>query len=397
MTLRREGSRCAVCGCTTWLPLHEPGPQAITTGGRLIAEPLGKAQCAVCGLVQRVQQKHLSQTDFYEKSYSFYQRPGAEHFDRARYTAMASWIADAMPLPPRRILDAGCGRGWMIEAMREFFPNAEFSGIEPSEQESENARQRGLRVTTGRIGAGTGTSDTRHDVVYSTNVLEHTESPVAFLRGLRELLTPDGHIVILCPDATTPGAELMFADQSFSFLPAHFPDLAASAGLCVTSWQGPPRRVSLRDKQLVTLQQSQSMTLKEYRPDVLHGSVVPMTPLLGPLYQARQEYLLAWRALDDHLTAQVNGAPSIYHFGTSTWSFLVAAYCPRYWSVVTACMIDNGSGHFLNKPVRDTRSTELTSNDLVVLGVDPEHQPSFAERIRRAGARPISWNTVVNR
>src|SRR5439155_23708849 len=136
-----------------WLPLPDVGgDRTVTTAGRIVSEPLGKSQCAACVLVQRMRHRTLAATDFYEASYgSYYERPGAAQFDRQRYEVMADWILSAVEQMPARALDAGCGRGWMIEALRRRWPDTRYSGIEPSESESDYARQHGLDVRTGKV------------------------------------------------------------------------------------------------------------------------------------------------------------------------------------------------------------------------------------------------------
>ncbi len=212
---------CAVCSGTEWHPLPRlDAGRSITTAGNIVSEPLGKSHCRRCGLVQRTAAPFLARTDFYEKHYSFYERPGASRFDCERYSGHGDVDCRRSPAPPARVLDAGCGRGWMLDAMASLYPESQFSGIEPSESESHNARRRGFDVITGRVGGGT-LRTSRYDLIYSTNVLEHAECPAAFLANLRSMLAADGRIVITCPDASRPNAEMLFSDQNFSFMPSH--------------------------------------------------------------------------------------------------------------------------------------------------------------------------------
>lgn len=378
---------CIVCGASDWLALPDPeSEQSVTTGGRIIAEGLGKSHCRSCGLVQRTRATLLARTDFYETRYSFYDRPGADRFDRERYAQMAAWIRASLPTTPVNVLDAGCGRGWMLEAMTSALPSARFSGIEPSERESENARRSGFDVVTGRVGSSA--SAARYDLIYSTNVVEHTDAPSNFLKGLREMLTANGRIVITCPDASHPGAEMMFADQNFSFLPEHLGALAAQAGLEVDRWFDPPAHVSLRDKQLVVLRQATAASVK---------AVTPQIEDKGALYERRRDYLRGWEQCRERLARECCAPAHVYHFGTSTWSFLLAAYCPKYWSQVTSCIIDGGSSEFFGKPVADAEGVNLAAGDVVVFGVDPDRQVSFAERFKDSPARCILWNDLVRR
>lgn len=379
---------CVVCGKTDWLPLPDVGAgRSVTTGGWVTPHPLGKTQCRPCGLLQRTAATLLAGTDFYEKRYGFFERPGADRFDRPRYAAMAGWIRASMPTAPASVLDAGCGRGWMLDAMSVVYPAARFTGIEPSEAESEMARQR-FDVTTARVGTGA-KSSARFDLVYATNVLEHTESPADFLAGLRERLAPGGHIVITCPDASSPSAEMLFSDQNFSFLPAHLEALASRAGLEVVRWSGPPGDVSLRDKQLAVM--------RPLSPDREVGGAAPRAENIEGLYQRRCDYLNAWTSCHEKLSRECRTARCVNNFGTSTWSFLLAAYCPEYWSRVTCCMIDGGSGEFLGKPVRDTAQVSLAAGDVVVMGVDPDMQARFAAQFAGSPARTVTWNDIIAR
>lgn len=377
---------CIACGATDWLALPDIGNgRSVTTGGRIVAEPLGKSHCRPCGLVQRTGATLLAKTDFYETRYSFYERPGADRFDRERYNQMAEWIRASLPSTPRRALDAGCGRGWMLQAMAHSYPTTQFSGIEPSEIESENARRSGFDVVTGRIDGSAGA--TRYDLIYSTNVLEHTESPVDFLMGLRIRLAADGCIVITCPDASNPGSEMLFSDQSFSFLPKHLEALATQADLEIVTWAGPPDHVSLRDKQLVVLRPSPAQ----------RNPISPLTEASETLYERRRAYLHDWQRCHEKLQKECQGARYVYNFGTSIWGFLLAGYCAEYWAQVTCCIIDQGSGEFFGKPVRDASEVIFGQDDVIVLGVDPTTQSRFARRFVDSAARIVLWNDLVTR
>ena len=82
---------CQVCRKNNWLNLPDPvSDRAITTAGRIDSEPLGKAQCADCGFVQRIHARFLGDTDYYEQDYAkYYERPGTTQFHIARYRVLA--------------------------------------------------------------------------------------------------------------------------------------------------------------------------------------------------------------------------------------------------------------------------------------------------------------------
>src|ERR1044072_9395806 len=81
---------CSVCGSTDWRPLPSPRTtHVMTTAGRVVTGPLGKALCSKCGAVQKVEAGRLADTDYYVTKYTYYERPGAETFDVVRYRALA--------------------------------------------------------------------------------------------------------------------------------------------------------------------------------------------------------------------------------------------------------------------------------------------------------------------
>lgn len=70
---------------------------------------------------------------FYER---FYLRPSTRVTTRAQMSGRAAAIAAIvkhLQVPVRRILDAGCGLGWMRPALLEAFPRATYLGLEISE------------------------------------------------------------------------------------------------------------------------------------------------------------------------------------------------------------------------------------------------------------------------
>jgi len=382
-------AKCPLCGESEFCRLPSPWPHSMTTAGRIVSEPLAKAQCMRCGILQRVEIRQLGETDFYERQYSFYERPGASVFDAPRYAAMADWIADAIaPLTPRTAFDAGCGRGWMLEALSKRFPTTIFTGVEPSEQESENARSRGLKVMTGRVGPSL-SLEASYDLVYSTNVVEHTTDPVQFMVTLGSLAANTGFIVILCPDSSVPNAEFMFSDQNYSFTPLQLASLAYCAGLSVVSWSTRPVVPGLCDKQLMVF--------------VKTGSGNMLQAKLGDdlsredLFETRSRYVQSYAKCDEYLITRTCTAKRVLNFGTSTWSMLLAAYCPGYWGLVDNCVIDGGNGEFVGKQVLDANKITLKNSDAVVLGINPVTQDEFAERFSNQGMPCVRWDHIIAR
>ena len=136
---------------------------------------------------------------FYPESYGGMDHDGWQarleqaYRDRQQHEVLA-WLA--MLRPGRgRLLDAGCGSGDLLEALRT--DGWDVLGVEPSAAAAELARRRhGLDVVTGRFE----TADlppASFDVVTMTSVLEHLHDPRTALRRARELLRPGGLVAVL--------------------------------------------------------------------------------------------------------------------------------------------------------------------------------------------------------
>lgn len=384
-------SFCIICGSAEFWRLPSPWLHSITTAGTVVEEPLAKAQCSKCTLLIRAEVRKLGDTDFYEKHYSYYHRPGASLYDAPRYEGMANWIKSAITdFEPKTCLDAGCGRGWMIQAMTKVFPSVSIAGVEPSEEESANAQKSGLHVVTGKINKSL-VLDRQFDFIYSTNVIQHTTDPLDFLISLKEFLTDDGRIVVICPNSTEPSHEMMFSDQNYSFSPTQLIDLAKLAGLHPVRWESNPDVSSLQNKQLLILSKNPCET---FVPPQL--TEIPSEQL----YADRNRYVMSYVHCDDYLCAETENRSRIYNFGSSSWSLMLRSYCPKYWERVYACTIDEvGSSDalFHAKPVQKFADIVFREGDALVLGVNPLLQKNFNAKLAKAGIHSICWDQLITR
>ena len=359
----------------------------ITTAGRLVANNFGKSQCPHCGAVQKVDGRRLADTQYYEREYTYYDRPGAVVFDVSRYRALAHWIKDAVgPWRPASVFDVGCGNAGTMRFLREIWPEATFAGIEPSADAVAAARALGFDIREGRLTADTHVSG-RFELVFSNNVLQHTTDPVEFIRLQARLLSPNGKLVLSCPDGTRPSVELLMVDQNFSLQPPHLDAIAASAGMRVERWLSCPGG-PLRNEQLVILcpggGNSEPADTRALRQKTIDDMYADLT-----------SYLHNWSGLDDHLSKATSGAQRVFNFGGGLWSYVLAAYCPKYWSRVECCLVDGFAGQCIGKEVKPFESMALTPSDILVLGTNPYVQPKLMARFAGAGLRVVAWNEIV--
>jgi cyclopropane fatty-acyl-phospholipid synthase-like methyltransferase len=128
--------------------------------------------------------------------------PNAEEARRAaKILPLLSQVAEdhrARTVPPLRILDLGCGRGWLTYIADMY---GECLGLDPVKAVIDFAKARypdlSLKVGTAedllRDGHGG-----RFDVVIASEVIEHVapENHSSFVETIRSLLRPDGAVIV---------------------------------------------------------------------------------------------------------------------------------------------------------------------------------------------------------
>jgi methionine biosynthesis protein MetW len=123
-----------------------------------------------------------------------------------------SVLADLIP-PQSRVLDLGCGSGALGQYLRHT-KGCSVDGVTLNEAEAAHARPHYQHVVVDNLETCdllAAFADQRYNAIVCADVLEHLSRPERILAACRELLTPDGQLLISVPNAAYCGliAELL--------------------------------------------------------------------------------------------------------------------------------------------------------------------------------------------
>ena len=198
---------CAVCGTDSWLTVYE-GP--IRDGAFGATREARVCRCETCG-VDRVAEQACLPIESYEtvayrnllKQDHDAAHHNAAHDELARFTLDTLW---PISLRGKTVADLGCGGGALLDHVRGLA--SKIVAIDPSEPFAPSLKSRGYAWFPSASAAAKDYAG-RVDIVLSTQVIEHVDDPLAFLRGVADLLTPDGVAVVSTPNRRDILTELL--------------------------------------------------------------------------------------------------------------------------------------------------------------------------------------------
>lgn len=105
-----------------------------------------------------------------------------------------------LPKTCPRLLDVGCNTGAFGEAVKLARPGTEVWGVEPDGGAAERARKHLDHVQQGFFDGSLSLPSGHFDAISFNDVLEHMPDPWAALHHARNLLTPEGVVVVSLPN-----------------------------------------------------------------------------------------------------------------------------------------------------------------------------------------------------
>lgn len=109
-----------------------------------------------------------------------------------------------------KVLELGSGLGYLTYALRKENYNA--VGIEISQEAVNQANNHfGKYYLCEDLFEYSKTNKETFDIVILTEVIEHIESPISFIEAIKELITPEGKIILTTPNRTLIPSNIIWA------------------------------------------------------------------------------------------------------------------------------------------------------------------------------------------
>jgi len=301
--------------------------------------------------------------------------------DFARAQLYGQWIQGEC-VAPKSILEIGCGSGALLQELSRSCPEASCFGVDPSLPGANRPNSR-IRLERGFVEDIP--EDVRNfDLIVAVNVIEHLPSPSKFLASLRSRLAPNGKIVIVCPAVNPPNVELLFYDHLYSFTANALGSAARKCSLVAR--EGAPAPRAIGDFQMVVFDTVQRSSTPSFRQ---HS--------FSDLWSQRQSYLESWSSLDHALLNRSKTASHLVAFGGGQTAALLRAFAPLTWGRLELIVLDDANEAWdLGTPIASYQNAvQHLQAEGVLVATAPRAQRTVAERLRRDGLCPITWDDLI--
>jgi SAM-dependent methyltransferase len=243
-------SPCHLCGHALVEPVAEfAALRRVTSDCKPWAAGGWLGVCRACGGVQkRMDAAWRAEIERVYREYSIYHQSGGTEQSafsaetgqgKARSERIVERVVQSGLAADRgRLLDVGCGNGALLRAGSQQLAGWSLVGTEINDkyQATVEAIPGVERMHVGGAGEVPG----QFDLVTLVHVLEHIESPAAFLESLRPKLTPGGRLLVEVPHYEANPFDLLIVDHSTHFSASVLRGVAERAGyqpaLLATDW-----------------------------------------------------------------------------------------------------------------------------------------------------------------
>jgi|SaaInlStandDraft_7_1057024.scaffolds.fasta_scaffold56445_1 2-polyprenyl-3-methyl-5-hydroxy-6-metoxy-1,4-benzoquinol methylase len=196
---------CVICSSETVLAFKSKLALAVGSDCSLHKAHLEIKQCTQCSHIQKKldssyrnsANKIFDEFNIYELSEGLEQVKFQDKIPKTRSSILINNVKDSLP-QSGSLLDVGTGNGAFLQAFSDQFSDWDLFGYDLN----ENFKNRVTNISGVRdfFCGELENIENRFDLISAIMVLEHIESPGAFLKKLKSLLKKDGVLLIQVPD-----------------------------------------------------------------------------------------------------------------------------------------------------------------------------------------------------
>lgn len=135
---------------------------------------------------------------------------------KADWLRYAQNLLDFLPIKKGRLLDVGCGAGWLVSKANSL--GFEAMGIDPG-RAFVNLGKKHLKANLKVVSLENFQTQEKFDVLVLNHVLEHISDLKSFLAKTRELLNTGGYLLVACPNINSLMFKI-FKDRWYGLQPA---------------------------------------------------------------------------------------------------------------------------------------------------------------------------------
>jgi SAM-dependent methyltransferase len=375
-------SNCTCCAHDKFcaLPIL---PQTIISDGQIWPKPLKKHICENCGATAHI--TPLTDEDIQE-IYSAPYSLGGHHSpaDIQRAENYKKWILETLDKissdAPKNILEIGCGNGLLAKNFKDFWPSANLYGIEPAAQATTQAQSLGIDVFQGILEElDLGHLKQKIDLIYSVNVIEHSLDPVIYLKRQKELLSDNGIIIAICPNATQPNIETLFYDHVTGFTQKSLSEVAKRSGLVLTNIQTAPPAIG--NFQIAIFKNT--------------GALAETDNKIDQIIRDKKLYYDHWKILDQNLCAKGPNKNTIM-FGAGEMGSIIRGLAPQFWSKISAVTLDTPTNDCFHEKKIVALDTLDTQKNMIFIAVRPDFGNIVETRLKDTGFETDSIHHYIS-
>jgi len=219
--MKNNFSNCEICNSDVWKIIYEGKIRNGSYGNFIEKASIG--ECLKCG-IQRLNENDCIPLEYYESGEyrKKLQQSLTSEYALKEQDYVQKFMIQALGgldvLRNQFIVDVGCGAGSLLDMICGI--TSDQIGIEPCKPYFEALQKKGYKVYTDLYSAKEKNNQTL-DWALSSQVIEHVENPIKFLKEVFSLLKPGGQALISTPNRNDIMNSIMPEFQEFFYRTQH--------------------------------------------------------------------------------------------------------------------------------------------------------------------------------